>query len=309
VAGRATAVRLPVAVLPEPAPDQLVDAIHAAGGRREAAGRADGLVWLGTDPAELAAGLARWPSVGWVQLSAVGVEGYLPLMADGRQWTCARGVHDVPAAEHALMLALACLRGATRSVRSRRWSPQPPVQLSGEQVLVVGGGSIATALLALLRPFDVRATVVRRRPVPMPGAVDVVPPRLLDEVLPHPLVMFLAAPLTRQTEGLMDRGRLRLMRPDACLVNVSRGPLVVTDDLVAALSSGRLAAAGLDVTDPEPLPPGHRLWDLPNCLITAHCGADLTRSMPAFVELVGRNVRRRLDGRPLLGLVDATAGY
>ncbi|BBH67855.1 dihydrofolate reductase [Actinoplanes sp. OR16] len=299
---------LPVAVLPRPAP-AVVDGIAAGGGRPVPPEQAGSLIWTGDGPDGLAAALAELPRVRWVQLPAAGVDGYLPLIDDDRIWTRASGVFDTPVAEHALMLAMAVLRDVTGSVRPRRWRPRPPVSLVGADVLVVGGGGITTALLGLLAPWRTHTTVVNRTGRPVPGADAVVPIDRLDEVLPAARVVVLAAPLTARTDGLIDARRLRLMRPDACLVNVARGRLVVTDDLVSALSTGEIAGAGLDVTEPEPLPDDHPLWDLPTCLITAHCAGELDDSMAEFAALVAGNVRRRAAGRPLSGLIDTAAGY
>ncbi|MGH3784159.1 MAG: NAD(P)-dependent oxidoreductase [Pseudonocardiaceae bacterium] len=305
---RGASVPLPIAVLPGRTPQQLVTAISEAGGRLVAVDRAEGLIWLGERASELGGVLSGAPTVRWVQLAGVGVESYLPLMDAGRQWTCARGVYAQPVAEHALLLALACLRGATVSARARAWWPQPAISLAGAEVVIVGGGSIARALLRLLEPFQVRATVVRRTDTPIPD-LTVSPVEAIDQLLPRARVVFLAAPLTVSTNGLIDLRRLWSMRSDACLVNVSRGQLIVTEDLVHALRNNWIAGAGLDVTHPEPLPQGHPLWDLPNCLITAHSAGDLERSMNAFVDLVRRNVRRLVDGLQPHGLVDLDAGY
>lgn len=272
--------------------------------------RAEGLIWLGDLASELGEVLSGAPMLRWVQLSGVGVESYLPLMDAGRQWTCARGVYAQPVAEHALLLALACLRGAAVSARARVWWPQPPISLAGAEVVIVGGGSIARALLRLLEPFQVRATVLRRTDTPIPAAeVTVLPVEAIDQILPCARMVFLAAPLTASTNGLIDLRRLRSMRSDAYLVNIARGRLVVTEDLVHALRNNWIAGAGLDVTHPEPLPQGHPLWDLPNCLITAHSAGALESSMNAFADLVRRNVRRLVDGLPPHGLVDLDAGY
>ncbi|MEV0388566.1 NAD(P)-dependent oxidoreductase [Nonomuraea sp. NPDC050643] len=298
-----------MAVLPEPAPPALAAAIDAGGGVVVPKESAQALVWLGDDPARLGACLREAPQVTWVQLPWAGVEAYLPGMADGREWTCARGVYGPSVAEHALMLAMICLRGADRSARAGRWLPQPPVTLTGQDVLVVGGGSIAGELLKLLGPFGADVTVVRRDARAMPGATRVLPAGALDEALPAARVVVLAAALTPETRGLIGARRLRLMRADACLVNVARGELVVTDELVRALAAGELAAAGLDVTAPEPLPDGHPLWSLPNCFVTAHCADDLPYAMPAFAALVRENIACRAAGRPLRGSVDRELGY
>lgn len=299
---------LPVAVLPEPEPADLMTALRASGVRLVRPARAEGLIWTGERPSALAAALACAPSVRWVQLASTGVESYLPLMDQKIRWSRAVGVQSELVAEHALMLALTVLRQGTASVRAGAWLPRPAIGLTDAEVLVVGGGGIARALLALLRPFRVRAKVICRGGAPMAGA-EVGTPDRLDAWLPEARVVFLAAPLTADTAGLIDAVRLRSMRRDACLVNVARGGLVITDDLVRALTSGWIAGAGLDVTEPEPLPPEHPLWSLPTCVITAHCAGDLDHALGPFVDLVRRNIRRLANGLEPIGLVDRELGY
>ena len=119
----------------------------------------------------------------------------------------------------------------------------------------------------------------------------------------------LALALTPETEGLFDARRLALLPSHAWIVNVARGGHIVTDDLVAALRAGTIGGAGLDVTDPEPLPDGHPLWALPNCIITPHVGNTPEMAVPLLAARVEENVRRYLAGEDLLGTVDSSAGY
>jgi phosphoglycerate dehydrogenase-like enzyme len=176
-------------------------------------------------------------------------------------------------------------------------------------VTVVGGGGISESLLRLLAPFGCDVTVVRRTPRPMAGAARVVGDDDLDAALTGADLVVLALPLLPETEGLIDARRLALLAEGACLVNVARGAHVVTDDLVAALRDGTLGSAGLDVTDPEPLPAGHPLWDLPNALVTPHTANTPEMAVPLLATRVTENVRRRAAGEPLVGPVDPEAGY
>ncbi|MFJ7328177.1 NAD(P)-dependent oxidoreductase [Streptomyces cyaneofuscatus] len=297
-----------VAVLPGPAPAEITAALRSAGAVRTPPEQAEALVWMGEDPARLAEALRAHPSPRWVQLASAGVDGYLPMTRDGRTWTRACDVYGRPVAEHALLLVMACLRDAMASTRAASWRPGPAVALAGLPVVIVGGGSVGTALVRLLAVCRARVTVVRRGAGAVPGASVVTGDRL-DDVLPRARVVVLAAPLTDATRGLIDARRLRAMREDACLVNVGRGPLVVTADLVRALAEGWIASAGLDVTDPEPLPDGHPLWRLPNCLITAHSAGDVAGTTGPFGELVADNTLRWADGRPLRGLIRPDLGY
>jgi phosphoglycerate dehydrogenase-like enzyme len=122
-------------------------------------------------------------------------------------------------------------------------------------------------------------------------------------------VVVLALALTPETKGLVNSTFLRAMRPHAWLVNVARGGHVVTDDLVAALRAGTIGGAALDVTDPEPLPDGHALWSLPNCIVTPHIGNTPEMGLPLIAERVQRNVAHFASGEPLEGVVDVGLGY
>jgi phosphoglycerate dehydrogenase-like enzyme len=164
-------------------------------------------------------------------------------------------------------------------------------------------------LLEQLAPFRVQATVVRRKSDPVPGAARTVSVEALDDVLPDSLVVYLALALTPETTRIIGAHQLDLMDETAWLVNVARGPHVDTDALVAALGSGSIAGAALDVTDPEPLPDGHPLWDMPNCIITPHTADTIEMIQPLLAERIRTNVVRFAAGEELVGLVDPDAGY
>jgi phosphoglycerate dehydrogenase-like enzyme len=131
----------------------------------------------------------------------------------------------------------------------------------------------------------------------------------LDDVLPGAQLLVLALALTPETVGIMDQRRLRLLAPDAWVVNVARGAHVVTDDLVAVLAEGAIGGAALDVTDPEPLPDGHPLWTEPRCIITPHTANTIAMAEPLLRARVSENVRRWIAGEDLAGPIDVEAGY
>jgi phosphoglycerate dehydrogenase-like enzyme len=294
-----------VADLGDLVPRWMLDAAVAGGAELVPAQDADTVVWGGgaVAPARLSELLAdHGDRIGWVQLPWAGVEPYLALLDTDRVWTCAKGAYGDDVAEMALALVLAGFRGLVPYSRATTWRGPGELgrNLFGAHVCIVGAGGIAGQLVRLLEPFGCRVTVLRRRD----HSVD-----LLDEVLPHADVVVLALALTPDTEGLIDARRLGLMRPDAWLVNVARGAHVVTDDLVAALAAGTIGGAALDVTDPEPLPDGHPLWSEPRCLITPHVANTSAMLRPRLAERITENVRRRASGAPLLGVVDAVAGY
>jgi len=177
------------------------------------------------------------------------------------------------------------------------------------RVTILGGGGITGALLGLLAPFRAEVTVVRRSARPLVGAARVVGPDRLHAALAGAQLVVLALALTPETAGIVGAVELAAMAPGSWLVNVARGAHVVTDDLVDALGTGTIGGAALDVTDPEPLPAGHPLWALDNCLITPHTANTWQMAEPLFAERVGANVARYVGGEPLLGLVDPELGY
>jgi phosphoglycerate dehydrogenase-like enzyme len=301
-----------VAVGPD-APAYAVEAVGRGGGTVVDLGQpADALVWLApNDPGGLRAELAAAPDVAWVQLPFAGVEGYAAagVFGDGRTWTCAKGAYAEPVAEHALLLALAGLRHLPERVRARRWGAPAGLSLFDQPVTILGGGGITTVLLSLLAPFRVQATVVRRHVAPLPGAVRVVEPSRLDQALDGARVVFLALSLTPETTGIIGAPELATMGPQSWLVNVARGRHVRTEDLVEALAAGAIAGAALDVTDPEPLPEGHPLWDEPRCLITPHTADTPEMVQPLLARRIALNVARFAAGQPLEGLIDPALGY
>ena len=285
-------------------------AVREAGGTQAPLAEADALIWYGT-ASDLAPVLKAAPNVRWIQLPAAGVEDYLALMDGGdRIWTAAKGVYANPCAEHALGLAIAGFRHMDAGARSPGWRKLPGKTLFGANVVVVGGaGGIGQALLRLLKPFGVKATSVRRRSEPTPGADRTVAPEDFMGTLGDADLVVLAAPLTSETGNMVAEAQLRAMKNDAWLVNVARGRLVKTDDLVKALVERWIGGAGLDVTDPEPLPAEHPLWRLDNCIITSHTANPPNLDQQLYRRRIVENVRRFLRGQPLIGVVDPRAGY
>lgn len=304
--------RARIAVLPGGVRTFLADAVESGGGVLSDPDDAVALVWTETAAAEpLGQVLDDHAGLHWVQLPWAGVEPYVDVIrahAD-RTWTCGKGVYAEPVAEHALALALAGLRGLGHYARATSWTGQRGHNLLGARVTIVGGGGIAESLLRLLEPFGCEVTVVRRNPRAMARATRVMGGDRLDDALAAAELVVLALPLLPGTAGLIDRRRLDLLAPDACLVNVARGQHVVTADLADALRDGTLGSAGLDVTDPEPLPDGHPLWNLPNVIVTPHTANTQEMALPLLSARITGNVRRWIAGEPLVGSVDPLAGY
>lgn len=299
-----------VAVLPEGAA-HLEQAVLAGGGRLVPVDAAEGIVWA--DPREalqLRRLLDEHPGVAWVQLPWAGIEPFVDVLDHDRVWACGKGVYAEPVAEHALALALGGLRAVGHYARRTSWSPPVGRNLLGATVTILGGGEITTSLLRLLAPFGATVRVVRRSARPMDGADRVLSSS--DDwrrLLPDTDVLFLTLALTDETTGIVGAPELGLLPAHAWLVNVARGAHVDTGALVAALDAGELGGAALDVTDPEPLPAGHPLWDRDDVIVSPHTANTPEMGRPLLARRVTENVQRWAAGRPLLGLVDPALGY
>lgn len=306
----------PVAILPSPA-DLHVAAVTDAGGSVAPLDEdTRAVVWLDArDPDGLAAALDRAPGVGWVQLPFAGVDAFAHLIeehGDRVLFTSAKGAYAEPVAEHALALTLATLRVLPKRARATSWATEPEgVSLYGRNVVVIGAGGIALEYIRLLAPFEVSVTVVRRSSDPVPGAERTVTTDELDAVLPDADVVMVAAAMTSGTAKLLGAPQFARMKPSARIVNIARGGLVDTDALVAALHDGEVAGAGLDVTDPEPLPDGHPLWTTPGVVITPHQADTPEMVAPLLAERVRTNTTAFLGGagEGFVGVVDPAAGY
>ena len=276
-----------------------VEAVESGGGSTVSLNESpEALVWLDShDVTGLSDALAAAPSIRWVQLPSAGVESLAEVIDETRTWTCAKGAYARPVAEHALALALAGLRQLPSRFAARTWGPQAGTSLFGQRVTILGGGGIARSLLELLAPFEVEATVVNRSGNPVPGADHTVSISALDPALPGALVVVLALSLTPETRGIIGAQQLGLMDDTTWLVNVARGGHLDTDALVEALRRGSIAGAALDVTDPEPLPEGHPLWDFSNCIITPHTADTIEMVLPLLAERIRTNVARFATGQ------------
>jgi phosphoglycerate dehydrogenase-like enzyme len=301
-----------IAVEPQGTRDYIRDAVRNGGAELVPVESARGLVWTDTSaPDELKALLAEHERIEWVQLPWAGVEPYAEAgVFDSRHvWTSGKGVYAEPVAEHALALTLAGMRELPRFAQEVSWSAQAGISLIGGKLTIFGAGGITTELLRLLAPFNSSVTVVRRHPEPMDGVDRVLPFEHRYEALKGADVVVLALALTPETRGVISRVEFELMEPHAWLVNVARGAHVVTEDLVVALREDVIGGAALDVTDPEPLPDGHPLWRLPNCLITPHTANTEDMAKPLLSARIAENVRRFAAEDELLGVVDPALGY
>ena len=240
-----------------------------------------------------------------VQLLSAGADAWAGQVPSGVTLCDARGVHDPATAEWVVAAILSQLRAfpaLARAQARRDWAyaeVAPTDELSGKRVLIVGAGSIGTAVRDRLAPFEVSLSLVARTARPEQGVHGV---EELPGLLPEADVVVLLVPLTEHTRGLVDGPFLAAMRDGALLVNAARGPVARTEALVAELRTGRISAA-LDVTDPEPLPAEHELWTMPNVLLTPHVAGSVRGLLPRAYRLVGDQVRRFVAGEPVINRV------
>lgn len=236
-----------------------------------------------------------------VQANSSGVEWLLPHVPEGVTVCNARGTRDIVVAEWVLAAILAMTKDLAhwrRQQEEAAWRPRLLDELAGAEVLIVGYGSIGQAVEARLAPFGVAVERIASRARP-----GVHGPDQLAKLLPAADAVVLLLPSTPATEGLFDEAMLARMKPGALLVNAGRGTAVDAQALVAAASEERIRAA-LDVTDPEPLPPEHPLWRTPGVLLTPHLAGDSEAGERRVYQLIGEQVRRHLNGEPLLNVVE-----
>jgi len=265
--------------------------------------------------------LVPWPEVvrrgrlKWIQSSAAGLDHCLTpdTITSDIIVTSASGLFAEAVAEQALGLLLGLLRGLPtffRGQQKHEFIRRPTLDLHHTTLGVVGLGGNGLRLAEVLRPFRTRIVATDMFTDERPACVDELwPTDQLDRLLAESDIVILCVPLNAHTQGMIAAPQLTRMKRGAILINVARGPIVIERDLVAALESGHLGGAGLDVTEIEPLPAESRLWDLPNVIITPHVGAQSVRRADNTTNLVCENLRRYLAGRPLINLVDKRLGY
>jgi D-3-phosphoglycerate dehydrogenase len=251
----------------------------------------------------------------WIQSSAAGLDHCLvpSVIASDILVTSASGVLANQVADHTLALLTGLLRSLPtffRAQQQHEFIRRPTRDLHDARIGIVGLGGNGRRLAEVLNAFRTTILATDYYPVNKPDFVaELLPADALDDILPRVDILILAAPLNDQTRGMIDARRLALLPAGAVVINVARGPLVVTDDLVAALESGHLAGAGVDVTDPEPLPTDSRLWDLPNVIITPHVGGQARTRIDDMTNFFCDNLARYQAGRPLRNLVDKHLGF
>ncbi len=244
--------------------------------------------------------MVNMPNLKVVQLNSAGYDDALPLLPAGVTLCNARGVHDTSTAELAVALAIGSRRGFADFFRNQTtgtWVHETRTSLADSRIGIVGYGSIGQLLEKMLQPFSVDTFAFSKS-----GSNGSIKISEFDVYLPTLDIVILIMPLTEENHHFMNAERLAAMKDGSVLINVARGAIVDTDALITELHRGRIYA-GLDVTDPEPLPVGHPLWSAPNVLITPHIGGDSTAFEPRGKKLVEEQLERHARNIPLINVV------
>lgn len=253
----------------------------------------------------------------WVQVYSAGVETYRfpEFINSGVTLTNCKILQGPNIADHAFALLLALTRDLNQIIPMRtteEWGrgKYHPVELRGKTAVIVGLGGIGSQIAQRAHAFGMSVIGVDPKDIPLnPYVSRMVPPDRLDTVLPEADVVFVSAPHTPESEGMLGPRQFDLMKKGAYFIAVSRGKLYDTNSLVKALDSRKLAGAGLDVTNPEPLPKGHPLWKFENVVITPHIAGQSDRVPERRLQLILDNIARFDRGEPLLNVVDKQKGY
>ena len=250
--------------------------------------------------------------VRWVQLSGTGIDGIRPEILAAPIVTCARGASSIPISEYVLTSMLNFEKGFPANYLTeppKHWNFQRMDALAGKTLGLVGLGGIGERVARIAIAFDMKVVALRRRPElgsPFAGCQVVGSIDDLVSVADH---LVLAAPGTARTRHLLDARVFTLMKPGAHIVNIARGSLIDQDALRAALDADVVARASLDTVDPEPLPQGHWLYGHPKVVLTPHSSWSSTAFFDAAIDIFCANLRRFLDGKELLHIIDRNEGY
>lgn len=257
-------------------------------------------------------------NIKWIQFVFAGVDRLIDagvMDTESVRWANAAGVYGKPVAEIAMSLLLAQLHQHKTATLAGSFSVRWEIDarqgwlFADQTVAIIGAGGIAQELIPMLRPFGVKVVAVNRSGRNVEGADETYPIAEADQVWRAADAFVLLMPLTEETEGMVDAEVLAKMKSSAVVVNVGRGPLINTDDLVDALRNGQIAGAAMDVTDPEPLPENHPLWAMDNCLITPHIAATGRMAQQLIAPQIIANAAAFAAGERMPTEVDVTAGY
>ena len=300
-----------VAIEPKSDPAYETAVVSAGGEVAALSDQVSALIWTDySAPEKLAKVLEQNPQIEWVQLPFAGVDAFADVLSAPVKFTSAKGSYKEPVAEHALALSLALGRKIPVRVKATSWGKREAVSFYDSNILIVGAGGITQELIGMLKPFRASVSVCRNQAeLPVPGSTDVFGLEQLAKKISEADLVVIACALTDKTRGLFDLELMSKMKPTAFLVNVARGPIIKTADLLTALDQGLIAGAAVDVTDPEPLPEGHPFFGRDDLIVTPHTADTKEIVMRHFALRVQLNVKAYLGLGPWVGEVDPERGY
>lgn len=293
----------------DPAYEQAI--VSAGGEVAHLSDQVRALIWTDySAPAKLTEVLAENPQIEWVQLPFAGVDAFAEILSAPVRFTSAKGSYREPVAEHALALSLALGRKIPVRVKATSWGKREAVSFYDSNILIVGAGGITEELIGMLKPFRAKISVCRNQAqLPVAGSQDVFGLDQIGAKISQADLVVIACALTDKTRGLFDIELLSKMKSTAFLVNVARGPIIKSDDLLGALDIGLIAGAAVDVTDPEPLPEGHPFFGRDDLIVTPHTADTKEIVMRHFALRVQQNVKAFMGQGPWIGEVDPERGY
>jgi phosphoglycerate dehydrogenase-like enzyme len=258
--------------------------------------------------------LPTMPNLKWAQSLTAGVEGWLALpdLPPNLTLTCARGTHRESMPENILGALFHITKPFAAIVEDQKqslWRHRVATPLNGKTLGILGLGAVGQEVARLATALGMRVIGTKRRPEPMPGLTEVLPPERTNEVLGQSDFVLLLLPATPETDNFINAGRLAQMKSSAWLLNFGRGHLIKDDDLIAAVQAKTIAGAVLDVFRQEPLPKEHKFWTTEGILVLPHIGGPHPQRDSIVARLFVENLGRFLDGQPLKEVVDRSAGY
>ncbi len=258
--------------------------------------------------------LPLMPNLTWAQSLTAGVEGWLALpdLPPALTLTCARGTHRESMPENILGALFHITKSYAAMVEDQKqshWRQRIAVPLNGKTLGILGVGAIGQEVARLAKALGMRVIGTRRRPEPVPGLDDILPPERTGTVLAQSDFVLLLLPATPRTENFIDAERLGQMKPGAWLLNFGHGQLIKDDDLIAAVTNKTIAGAVLDVFRQEPLPKEHKFWTTEGIIVLPHIGGPHPDRDSIVARLFVENLALFLDGKPLQQVVDRAAGY
>lgn len=259
--------------------------------------------------------LASSAKLKWVQIGGAGVDVtlYPEMVASDVILTNASGAFDIPIAEHVFAMILCFSRGLNRFIRHQmegKWRGSSMMQLSGKTILVVGLGSIGSAVAKRANGLEMRILAIDLFPPEKPDYVErIEKPEKIHELLPEADFISICCPLTKDTYRMIGESEFHKMKPSAYLINIARGKIIDEAALIKALKEERIAGAGLDVFEEEPLPEDSELWNMPNVIITPHSAGVSPETGDRTFGIFCENLKRFVTGEPLINVVDKKAGF